>query len=265
MGSIAVSRPGSPRWPTRSPNRPDLAIHQPRYSGRSVRAAGRVTGRSGILTTRRVVHLAGGPQIQPLPDPGDRRPSELDCLFPESVAFRREDTTRSTVEDCRCRGREALSSPVFFGRPFQHPWSSFPSNCIGHSRGASLVGQLPMIWPATGIWVDQVTTLDPASVRRCPRAALANYDFDERRWPAGTMWSSGITTGEPKEIHRRFLFDFTGETVSNTHDIQLVESVLEDGGDSSSTQTCTPGIMARSTRSTVRQPTMATTISPNDW
>ena len=43
----------------------------------------------------------------------------------------------------------------------QHPFAQLPIHLIGHSRGASVVSELAKQLGQDGIWVDQVTTLDP--------------------------------------------------------------------------------------------------------
>jgi hypothetical protein len=61
--------------------------------------------------------------------------------------------------------------PELAGRPL----AAMPLHLIGHSRGASVMAELARILGAQGIWVDQVTTLDPFPLGLNGDPAMANY------------------------------------------------------------------------------------------
>ena len=109
----------------------------------------------------------------------------------------------------------------------EHPLSALPLHLIGHSRGGSLVGELAHQLGQLGIWVDQVTTLDPHPVDGVREPLLTNYDFGDasmRSWENVIFWDNYWRT------EGAFSYDFTGEPVADTADFQLSESILSDGG-----------------------------------
>ena len=69
---------------------------------------------------------------------------------------------RSTV-DVAAAVAEKLLLPNFL-TDLVTPVAELPFHLIGHSRGASLVGELAKKLGEQGVWVDQVTTLDPHPV-----------------------------------------------------------------------------------------------------
>ena len=107
------------------------------------------------------------------------------------------------------------------------PVSALPLHLIGHSRGASLVGELAHQLGLQGVWVDQVTTLDPHPVDGVLEPLLANYDFGDApmiAWQNVVFWDNYWRTDGAHSI------DVTGEPVVDTADTQLSESVLANGG-----------------------------------
>jgi hypothetical protein len=132
--------------------------------------------------------------------------------------------TRSTV-DIAAAVAEKLILPGFFPG-LSTPLAELPFHLIGHSRGASLVGELAHDLGLRGIWVDQVTTLDPHPVDRVREPLLANYDFgdaDMTSWSNVALWDNYWRTEGSLSL------DFTGEPVAQAHDVQLVESILAGG------------------------------------
>ncbi|MEE3370389.1 MAG: Ig-like domain-containing protein [Planctomycetota bacterium] len=109
----------------------------------------------------------------------------------------------------------------------EHPIAALPLHLIGHSRGGSLVGELAHQLGQLGIWVDQVTTLDPHPVDGVREPLLTNYDFGDAPM---TSWENVVFWDNYWRTEGALSFDFTGEPVANAADFQLSESVLADGG-----------------------------------
>ena len=109
----------------------------------------------------------------------------------------------------------------------EHPISTLPLHLIGHSRGGSLAGELAHQLGKLGIWVDQVTTLDPHPVDGVREPLLTNYDFGDAPM---TSWENVIFWDNYWRTEGSLSYDFTGEPVANAADFQLSESVLSDGG-----------------------------------
>jgi hypothetical protein len=97
---------------------------------------------------------------------------------------------------------------------------------IGHSRGASLNTVLAERLGQLGIWVDQVTTLDPHPVDgvREPLPFLNYGDAPMTSWKNVAFWDNYWRTEGSSS------FDFTGESIANVYNLQLSESVLTGEG-----------------------------------
>ncbi len=131
--------------------------------------------------------------------------------------------TRSTF-DVAAAMAEALVSENFLNDVGQ-PLASLPFHLVGHSRGASLVGELAHLLGKKGIWVDQVTTHDPHPVDGIGEPNGEDYgDAPMVAWGNVTYWDNYWRLGANN------LFDFSGEPIANTHDVELSNTVLADGG-----------------------------------
>ncbi len=133
---------------------------------------------------------------------------------------------RSTV-DVAAAVAEKLLSPNFL-TDLVTPLAELPFHLIGHSRGASLVGELAKKLGERGVWVDQMTTLDPHPVDgvREPSWPL-NFNFGDApmtSWENVAFWDNYWRTEGSSS------FDFTGESIANVYNLQLSESVLTSGG-----------------------------------
>ncbi|MGN6506443.1 MAG: hypothetical protein ACTHM6_12865, partial [Tepidisphaeraceae bacterium] len=104
------------------------------------------------------------------------------------------------------------------------PLAQLPLHLIGHSRGASLVSALSQDLGKAGVWVDQVTSLDPHPVDGVNDflgvsfgdAKMASYDnvvFADDYWR---------TDGDPNNS------DFDGEPVAGAHQGNLNDIVQKD-------------------------------------
>jgi hypothetical protein len=132
---------------------------------------------------------------------------------------------RSTV-DVAAAVAQSLLAPNFL-TGLATPLAELPFHLIGHSRGASLVGELAKKLGEQGVWVDQVTTLDPHPVDGVREPWLLSYDFGDAAmtgWGNVAFWDNYWRTDGDSS------FDFTGEPVANTHNVQLSDSVLTNSG-----------------------------------
>jgi hypothetical protein len=199
--------------------RPDLSIDQPRYRV-EVTDPGHDGGPLAVVNTSRsgpAIGSAANPEIVIL----------LNWADVAGTLTLGGGYHRSTV-DVAAAVAEKLVSANFLS-DFAAPLAELPFHLISHSRGASLVGELAKELGEHGVWVDQVTTLDPHPVDGEREPIFANYDFDDApmtAWENVTYWDNYWRTDGERS------FDFTGEPVANVYDLQLTESVLASGGSS---------------------------------
>mgnify|MGYP001819814984 CR=1 FL=1 len=121
---------------------------------------------------------------------------------------------------------QQLVSPGFLS-DLTTPVAELPIHLLGHSRGASLVGELAHQLGLHGVWVDQVTTWDPHPVDGIREPFLFNYDYGDApmvSYENIAFWDNYWRTQGDSSL------DFTGEPVADTWDVQLSESVLSSGG-----------------------------------
>ncbi|MHB0954890.1 MAG: dockerin type I domain-containing protein [Pirellulaceae bacterium] len=130
--------------------------------------------------------------------------------------------TRSTADVAVAVAEKLLDADFLAG--WTQPLASLPLHLIGHSRGGSLVGALAHQLGLRGIWVDQVTTLDPHPVDGINDPL--NYDFGDApmvAWDNVVYWDNYWRANSD-------LFDLSGEAVENVHDVHLNDAVLGSGG-----------------------------------
>lgn len=79
----------------------------------------------------------------------------------------------------------ALLSTTLIPEMGGRPLAELPLHVVGHSRGGSVITEMARFLGAEGIWVDQVTTLDPRPVSQFGDAAVtswANVLFADNFW-----------------------------------------------------------------------------------
>ena len=121
-----------------------------------------------------------------------------------------------------------LVAPLFFATSpasgITQPLAQLPVHLIGHSRGASLVSALARSLGAQGLWIDQVTTLDPYPVSDVGDPAVSttnniifadNY-YQSSGYPAGSAVSGAANvdlTG--RGYDHTGIHDYYDETIYN--------------------------------------------------
>ena len=99
-----------------------------------------------------------------------------------------------------------------------------PLHLVGHSRGGSVVTEMARLFGAQGIWVDQVTTLDPRPVGLYGDPAIKNYAnvlFADNYWQ---NLGDGLLVPNGQAVsgaYNRHLTDLDGGYSSSHSDVHL--------------------------------------------
>ncbi|NQU22401.1 MAG: hypothetical protein HQ567_14070 [Candidatus Nealsonbacteria bacterium] len=194
--------------------RPDLDVDQPRYVV-EVTDPGHDGGPLSVVNTSRSGPLPTGPETE--------WPEIVVLLDWSDVAGTLFGSDQRSTADVAAAVADALVAPNFLAE-LPVPVAQFPLHLIGHSRGGSLVGRLARDLGRYGVWVDQVTTLDPHPVDGQGEPYLPTQwnwgDASMVGWENVVFWDNYWRTEGDHAI------DFTGEPIAETYDLQLVESVL---------------------------------------
>jgi hypothetical protein len=106
------------------------------------------------------------------------------------------------------------------------PLAQLPIHLLGHSRGASLVSEIARGLGQGGVWVDQLTYLDPHPVDSVREPPLGpNYGDAPMQ-----VYDNVIYAEDYWRTDGANSFDFTGEAVNGAYNLQLSESVLTGTG-----------------------------------
>jgi hypothetical protein len=128
-----------------------------------------------------------------------------------------------------------------------HPLAESPMHFIGHSRGGSVITEMARLLGAQGVWVDQMTTLDPDPVSLFgdpPMKNYANILFADNYWQD---MGDGVFVPNGQSIpgaYNRQLTNLNGgysSSHSNTHlwyhgTIDLTTPITVDSATITSTQ-----------------------------
>ena len=132
---------------------------------------------------------------------------------------------RSTVDVAAAVVSE-LVTPGFLPNLATAP-AELPFQLIGHSRGGSLVGEMAKDLGESGVWVDQVTTLDPHPVAKGPNSPQPRANWGDApmvAWRSVVFWDNYWRTNPNDWL------DFTGVHVPGVYNVKLNNSILSKGG-----------------------------------
>jgi hypothetical protein len=117
----------------------------------------------------------------------------------------------------------ALLKPSFV--PGISTLGALPFDLIGNGRGGSLVSQLAEDLGESGIWVDQVTTLDPHPVNG--GTANFGYNFADS---SPRHWSNVMFFDNYWENGNGALVSIAGANVTGAYNVKLNDSILNSAG-----------------------------------
>lgn len=142
------------------------------------------------------------------------------------VGFRTQDVAAHVAS-------ELLDNDIVNG--ISRPLAELPIHLIGHSRGGSLMCALARDLGERGIWVDQVTTIDPhplaipdLGVVVTPPYALPDNSLNV--WQ-NVVFADNYWRKDPVVIGWNLLdfLDFNGHPVPNSHSVKLGDTVMATG------------------------------------
>jgi hypothetical protein len=105
-----------------------------------------------------------------------------------------------------------------------HALAEYPVHLIGHSRGGSLMSQLAYVLGTNGVWVDQLTTLDPH-----PLNNDGNDDYPLAVVDAPVHVYANVLYADDYWQNEGFFLDPHGEAVSGAYVRQLSAGELSGG------------------------------------
>lgn len=118
----------------------------------------------------------------------------------------------------------ALLATNFIPALGERTLSELPLHLVGHSRGSSVITEMARLLGAQGLWVDQVTTLDPRPVSQFGDPAIKNYAnvfFADNYWQ---NMGDGLFVPNGQSVpgaYNRYLTNLSGGYNSSHSDVHL--------------------------------------------
>ncbi len=118
----------------------------------------------------------------------------------------------------------ALLSTTLIPEMGGRPLAELPLHLIGHSRGGSVITEMARLLGAQGIWVDQVTTLDPRPVSAFGDASVTSWSnvlFADNFWQD---MGDGLIVPNGQSVfgaYNRKLLNLSGGYSSSHSDVHL--------------------------------------------